>query len=430
MTFRRVEVLEVRAWGSLVGAVTQLPDSPLAVFEYNRAWRGPELSPLLMARSPRRRTWTFPGLSLETFHGLPPLLAGSVPDDFGNAVITAALLREGLQRADVRPIDRLAYVGTRAMGALTFHPAQSPKLEATALEMAQLVEGARRAIRGSLAEDQRSETVNEILSVGVSAGGARAKAIIAFEPESGEVRVGGIDAPEGFEQWLIKFDGVGEDRELGTGGDFGRIEYAYSLMARQAGIEMAECRLLEEADRAHFMTRRFDRPGVHGERLHLQSLNDLLGLDFRQRVTHGYESLFQADAELQSGAAEQIFRRMVFNVLGSNHDDHTKNHAFLLSQEGSWRLSPAYDLSYAYNPQGFWTSQHLMGVNGKFAQITRADLLGIADRYRVPGASRVLREVAAAVAEFTDFARAAGVSKTRTQQIERRLRELRDESGA
>lgn len=425
MAFQQVEVLEVRAWGRTVGALAPVPNSDLSAFEFARAWRGPDLSPLLMPVGSRRRTWVFPSLPRETFHGLPPLVAGSAPDDFGNAVINAALQREGLPPEFVRPIDSLAYVGTRALGALTFHPAQSPASEPTAIEMAHLVEGARLAIRGSLAEGRRTEALSEIFSVGVSAGGARAKAIIALDPVTHEVRAGGVDAPPGFEQWLLKFDGVGEDSELGRGGEYGRIEYAYSLMAAQAGIAMSESRLLEEGGRAHFMTRRFDRPGVEGERIHMQSLNDLSGLDFRQRGAHDYGALFQAADQLEIDAREQLFRRMVFNVLASNHDDHTKNHAFLLSEDGSWELAPAFDLTFAYNPQGFWTSQHLMSVNGRFTDIRRADLLAVADRYLVGGAARILREVQEAVDAFPEFARAAGVASDRARGIEDRLGEVR-----
>lgn len=429
MAFQQVEILEVRAWGRTVGAITQVPGEDYGAFEYDPQWRRPELSPLLMPLAGRRRVWTFPRLPYETFHGLPPLVAGSVPDDFGNAVINAALQREGMRPEQIRPLDRLAYVGTRAMGALTYHPAQSPEHEATAIEMAHLVEGARRAVYGSLAEGERTDAISEIISVGISAGGARAKAIIALDPRTDEVLAGGIDAPRGFEQWLIKFDGVGEDSELGRGGGYGRTEYAYWLMAKQAGVEMDECRLLEEGGRAHFMTRRFDRPGDAGERLHMQSLNDLLALDFRQRGTHDYASLFQAAEDLGIDGREQLFRRMSLNVLGSNNDDHTKNHAFLLGEEGVWELAPAYDVTFAWNPEGFWTSQHLMGVDGRFSGIGKNDLLAVADRFQVPGAVRVLGEVAEAVAAFPDFAREAGLAETRANAIQERLLEVRAEAG-
>lgn len=425
MVFQRVDVLEVRAWGRTVGAITQVPGEDYSAFEYDPRWTAPELSPILMPSKARQRVWMFPRLPRETFFGLPPLVAGSVPDDFGNAVINAALQREGLRPEQIRPLDRLAYVGTRAMGALSYHPAQSPKLEASAIEMAHLVEGAREAIRGSLAEHERTEAISEIISVGISAGGARAKAIIALDPVTNEVRAGGIQSPPGFEQWLIKFDGVGEDRELGHGGGYGRIEYAYSLMARAAGVEMDECRLLEEGGRAHFMTRRFDRPGDQGERLHMQSLNDLMALDYRLRGTHDYASLFEAAERLGLDSREQIFRRMALNVLASNNDDHTKNHAFVLPEHGNWRLSPAFDVTFAWNPNGFWTSQHLMGVNGRFSEITRRDLLVLADRFEVPGAAQLLREVTEAVDEFAFFAKEAGLTEQRIRAIQERLVEVR-----
>ena len=428
MAFTQVEVLEVRAWGRTVGAITQVPGGAHSAFEYDPRWREPELSPILMPSTSRQRIWTFPQLPAETFFGLPPLVAGSVPDDFGNAVINAALQREGLRPEQIRPLDRLAYVGTRAMGALTYHPAQSPAHVASAIEMAHLVEGARAAIHGSLADGERTDAITEIISVGISAGGARAKAIIALDPRTNEVRAGGIGAPPGFEQWLIKFDGIGEDRELGRGGGYGRIEYAYWLMARQAGVEMEESRLLEEGGRAHFMTRRFDRPGTEGERLHLQSLNDLLALDYRQRGMHDYLSLFDAAERLGVEAREQLFRRMALNVLGSNNDDHTKNHAFLLPEDGQWRLSPAFDVTFAWNPGGYWTSQHLLGVNGRFDGIRKSDLLAVADRFQVPAAARLLREVAEVVAAFPEFAREAGLSEARIAAIQDRLRAVRAEA--
>lgn len=426
MAFAQVEVLEVRAWGKTVGALTPVPDSALTAFEYDPAWRasGLELSPFLMSLTGPNRVFTFAQLSSATFFGLPPLVAASMPDDFGNAVMNAALQREGLRLADIRAIDRLAYVGTRAMGALTFHPMQSPRYEPTMVEIAHLVEGARRAVHGTLDEEQRTEVLNEIISVGVSAGGARAKAIIALNPATDEVRVGGIEAPAGFEQWLIKFDGVGDDHELGKGGDYGRIEYAYWLMARKAGIHMASARLLEEGGRAHFMTKRFDRPGDAGERLHMQSLNDLRALDYRQRDAHDYGSLFETAEGLGIDAREQLFRRMVFNVLASNNDDHTKNHAFLMSEQGHWTIAPAYDLISAYNPNGAWTAHHLLGVDGEYRHITKKHLMDVADRFQVAGAHSLYNEVAEAVADFAQFAVEAGLGEQRASIIRNRLSEI------
>lgn len=430
MVFTQVEVLEVRAWGSTVGALSG-GRSGIANFEYAPAWRGIELSPLQMPTRPRGRIWNFPRLAPDTFHGLPPMVADSAPDRFGNSVIAAALAREGLRPGEIRPIDRLAYVGERAMGALTFHPAQSPGSAASSLELAQLVEAARAAVHGSLQENGRTDAVTELLQVGSSAGGARAKAIIAWNPESDEIRAGGIPAPDGFEQWLLKFDGVGHDAQLGASGEYGRTEYAYSLMARAAGIEMSECRLLEEGGRAHFMTRRFDRPGSSGERLHMQSLCALAAADYNETGTHDYATLFLVAEELGLGAdvLAELFRRACFNVIAANNDDHTKNHSFLMDRAGRWTLSPAYDVTYAYSPASEWLRQHLMSVNGKFQDITAADLLTLADQFDVPGARDAIAATVDAVARWPEFAASAGISAPRVAEVQRRLDAVRAELG-
>ncbi len=428
MSFTRVEVLEVRAWGETVGALSS-GRGGIAAFEYAPGWRERELAPILMPTRPRGRVWRFPDLPPETFHGLPPMIADAAPDRFGNAVIAAALARQGVLPSEVRPIDRLAYVGERAMGALTFHPAQSPGETASSLELAQLVEAARAAVHGSLDADARTSAVNDLLQVGSSAGGARPKAIIAWNRGTDEIRAGGISAPAGFEQWLLKFDGVGADAQLGTTGEYGRTEYAYSLMAAAAGIDMAECRLLEEGGRAHFMTRRFDRPGTAGERLHLQSLCALSGADFNALGTHDYATLFLVAEELGLEVGEQLFRRACFNVLAANNDDHTKNHAFTMDSAGEWRLSPAYDLTFAYSPTSVWLRQHLMSVNGRFEQITARDLLSLADQFSVPGARGILAEVGEAVAQWPEFARASGISADRIAEVGARLDAVRRELG-
>ncbi|WP_125099619.1 type II toxin-antitoxin system HipA family toxin [Leucobacter chromiireducens] len=428
MTFTRVDVLEVRAWGETVGALSS-GRGGVAAFEYAPGWRDRELAPLLMPTTPRGRIWTFPELPRETFHGLPPLIADAAPDRFGNSVIAAALARQGILPSEVRPIDRLAYVGERALGALTFHPAQSPGDAASSLELAQLVEAARAAVHGSLDPDARTTAVNDLLQVGSSAGGARPKAIIAWNRESNELRAGGIAAPPGFEQWLLKFDGVGADAQLGTTGEYGRTEYAYARMAGAAGIDMAECRLLEEGGRAHFMTRRFDRPGTDGDRLHMQSLCALAGADFNALGTHDYATLFLVAEELGIDAGEQLFRRACFNVIAANNDDHTKNHAFTMTRDGVWQLSPAYDLTFAYSPTSVWLRQHLMSVNGRFERITERDLLTLADQFGVPGARGILAEVADAVARWPEFAAASGISAARVAEVGARLAEVRAELG-
>ncbi len=429
---KHVPVIEVRMWGEQVGAAALDPRLGYYAFAYAPEWRrgGVELAPLAMPLQNRSTAFLFPALPEATFHRLPALLADSLPDDFGNALIDAWMARHGVAKTEVTPLDRLAYMGKRGMGALEFRPARGSHNESAApLEMKSLVEDARKLIAGDLSLDAEAKAALEnIIHVGVSAGGARAKAVIAWNPQTNVVRSGQFDAAEGFEHWLLKFDGVGRDAELGTGGDYGRIEYAYSLMAKQAGIEMSECRLLEENGRAHFMTRRFDREIVKGHTVkhHVQTLCAIDQLDFRQRATHAYAQLFLVAARLGLGdrALGQVFLRMAFNVMARNCDDHTKNFAFRLKQGGEWELAPAYDLTHAYNPQGQWTYQHLMSVNGKFDDIGLADLLGEADRFGVRRANDLLADVRGALEGWPEASREAGLSQSAAASVAADFRAL------
>lgn len=415
MAYQPVDAVEVSAWGMRVGAVALDPALGFYAFEFYPDWiaRGIELAPITMPA--RTGVHVFPNLPEATFHRLPALLADSLPDDFGNALIDAWLAGQGVRRDDVSPLDRLAYMASRALGALEFRPSRGPRHRVpSAIELSDLVEGARSVLGGRFDSERETESaLHSLIQVGTSAGGARAKAVIAWNRETGQIRSGQLPADPGFEYWLVKLDGIGRDSELGEGESYGRIEYAYSLMAAAAGIDMTECRLLEENGRAHFMTRRFDRAD-DGSKHHTLTLCDLAEIDFRSRGTNDYAQLFQAAASLglDEDSREQVFRRMTFNVLARNCDDHTKNHSFLLDgPEAKWRLSPAYDVTYAYNPNGEWTYQHLMAVNGKFSRITRDDLLAVADRFRVPRAKTAIREVSAAIAEWAGFADKAGIEK-------------------
>ena len=413
-------VIEVRIWGQLVGAVAPDPNLGAYVFEYDPAWRrsGVELSPLKMPTGAARPLFVFPGLA-ESFMKLPGLLADALPDDFGNGLIDAWMAGHGVAKSSITALDRLAYMGRRGMGALEFRPARGSATESQRpLEMQALVEAARNVLRGDLAGDTHAQAaLANIIRVGTSAGGARAKAVIAWNPRTLEIRSGQFEVDEGFEHWLLKFDGVGRDLELGTTADYGRIEYAYHLMATQAGVDMAPCRLLEENGRAHFMTRRFDREG--NRKHHIQSLCALAHLDYRQRATHAYEQLFMALVELGLGdpALVQAFRRMALNVMARNCDDHTKNFAFRLRQGERWELAPAYDFTHAHNPRGEWTYQHLLGVNGRFDDIRREDLLAVGDRFGVPGAKAILAETSAALGRWGEFARQAGVPPEKEREI-------------
>lgn len=417
-----VNVIQVYAWGEFVGALALDPRLGFYAFEYDPRWlrTGRELAPLQMPGS--ASPYVFPSLPVETFQRLPALLADALPDRFGNALIDAYLAGKGVDKSRITAIDRLAYMGERSMGALSFKPTRGPrKLKPTAVEVSQLVGAARAALQGQFGDDRQTEAaLTQLIHVGTSAGGARAKAVVALHPVTGELRSGQLPADPGFEHWLLKFDGVGMDHELGTGGHYGRIEYAYHLMARSAGIDMPDCRLLEENGRAHFMIKRFDRDAA-SDKLHMQTLCAMDHLDYNQRGTHDYAQLFQVIDRLRLGPATraEAFRRMVFNVVAANCDDHTKNHSFLMDRAGQWRLSPAYDVTHAYNPQGAWTHQHLMSVNGRFSGITRQDCLAVADRFLVPDAKSVLRQVAEAVRQWPVFAQQAGLPEDEARRVER-----------
>lgn len=410
-----IRAIEVRAWAQRVGAVALDPRLGYYAFAFTPEWRrtGMELAPLTLPRDAPQDVFIFPNLAEATFCRLPGMLADALPDAFGNALIDAWMAKQGLAKSEITALDRLAYMGKRGVGALEFRPERGSHRESSAaLEMKSLVEDARKLIEGHLSVDREAQAaLSNILRVGTSAGGARAKAVIAWNPQSNVIRSGQFDVAPGFEHWLLKFDGVGQDTELGTGADYGRIEYAYHLMAKQAGIEMAPCRLLEENGRAHFMTRRFDRETVDGRTVkhHVQTLCAMDHLDFRQRGTHAYAQLFLVVTRLKLGDAAlgQVFRRMCFNVMARNCDDHTKNFAFRLKHGQEWELAPAYDVTHAYNPKGEWTYQHLMSVNGKFDNITRDDLLLEGDRFQVRRPKDLLADVRAAVQNWSAHAKEA-----------------------
>jgi serine/threonine-protein kinase HipA len=420
MAYLPVDVVEVRVWDQQVGAVARDPTTGFYVFEYAPDWQasGIELAPTTMPL--RTRVHVFPTLSPDTFHRLPAMLADALPDDFGNALTTAYLVNEGVPANAITPLDRLAYLAARGTGALEFRPSRGPRTrKSTAVTLSELVLAARSAVAGRFDDDSEiTDAVRHLIAVGTSAGGARAKAVIAWNPNTNEVRSGQVDTDTGFEHWLLKLDGVGADRDLGQSADFGRIEFAYSLMAKAAGVTMTECRLLHEGGRSHFMTRRFDR-GPDSTKVHLQTLCALGHLDFRLIGAHDYAQLFEMLDRLNLGPAErtEVFRRLVFNVGAANCDDHTKNFSFLLSPGGAWELSPAYDVTHAHNPQGRWTSQHLMAVNGRTTDITRHDVLQVADRFAVPGASGIVTTVLDAVDSWSEFAHQAEVGPSAHDEV-------------
>lgn len=418
MAYQPATAIEVRAWERTVGAVARNPATGLYAFEYAPPWldTGIDLAPLHMPL--RSGSYEFAGLSEATYYRLPPLLADALPDAFGNALVDAWMAEQGVSRSDITPLDRLAYASDRAMGALTFRPparVQAP--DSTGVQLADLVTAARLTVTGTLAtgEDAR-DALRQLIQVGTSAGGARAKAVVAFNPRTYQIRSGHLPASEGYEHWLIKLDGVsatsmdGRSDRLGDSAPYGRIEYAYYLMATAAGIEMAESLLMPEGNRAHFMTRRFDR-GEGTQRHHFATLCAMAHLDFRLLDTHSYDQYLTTVTDLGLGpeGLAQAYRRMVMNVLAVNRDDHTKNLAFLLPEGGTWQLAPAYDVTHAFNPAGRWTQRHQMSVNGKFDEIALADLHAVGERHQVPGYKNVVRQVQAAVSKWRDFAREADV---------------------
>ena len=417
--YKPVDVIEVCMWGQTVGAAALDPKLGFYAFEYDPEFvkSGIELAPLTMPLA--KASYVFTDLPELTYKRLPALLADALPDDFGNTLIDGWMAAKGVEHSQITPLDRLAYMGKRGMGALEFRPARSPAGTGhTALSLSKLVESARLAVRGELGSAHLAgAALAQMIRVGTSAGGARAKAVIAWNPATQEIRAGQFDVDSGFEHWLLKLDGMDVDRELGGSQDYGRIEYAYYLMATAAGITMSPCRLLEENGRAHFMTQRFDREG--NRKHHLQTLCAMAQLDYKQKASHDYNQFFQTISRLQLGyaALEEAFRRMAFNVMTSNCDDHTKNISFLLREGESWTLAPAYDVTHAHNPDGEWTNQHLMAVNGKFTGISRADLLAVAERFGIGTASKVLQQIGEAVAVWPDFAAQAGVSSDETTRI-------------
>ena len=416
-------------WGRQIGAVSVEGPGQMATFQYTPAFAvsGIEVSPLMMPLS--ERPYRFPNLPVGAFRGLPGMLADALPDKFGNAVIDAWLAAQGRLPQTIDAVERLCYTGTRGIGALEFKPARGPQSsKSQPLEIDALVSLAtdvltnRKSLQASFEDPHKEHALREILRVGASAGGARAKAVVAWNPTTNEVRSGQVKAPPGFEYWLLKFDGVAnnKDRDLADPQGFGAIEYAYSLMAKAAGIRMAECRLFEENGRRHFMTRRFDRRD-DGGKLHMQSLGAIAHLDFNDPQAHSYEQAINVIRQLglHMDDIEEQFRRMVFNVVARNQDDHVKNIAFLMDKEGQWSLSPAFDVMYSYNPSGIWTASHQMSLAGKRDGFTPDDLRAVAKTasMMLGRAEAIATEVVAAVSRWEDFASQAGVVPKQINQI-------------
>lgn len=424
-----VTVANIKLWGIEVGAVVWDESRMLATMEFDTGFAGYglDVAPVtmpLMEINRGRRIFSFPGLNRETYLGLPGLLADSLPDRFGNALLDVWLAEQGRTKQSVNPVERLCYTGSRGMGALEYYPALKlgKNNVTTQLDIERMVLLARQVLNekagltGKMVDEQ-IEGLNEIIRVGTSAGGARAKAVIAYNEATGEISSGQVEASMGFTYWLIKFDGV-TNKQLGDPEGYGRIEYAYYLMAKACGIEMAECRLMEENGRAHFMTKRFDRTD-NGEKYHMQTLCGIAHLDYNQPLAYAYEDAFEVMRllRLPYPDAEQLFRRMVFNVIARNQDDHTKNISFLMNRQGKWKLAPAYDVTYAYNPENRWIFQHQMAVNGKRSGITRNDFIAVAKNMNIKKANDIVNEVVSAVEKWEMFAQQANVPEIQMKFI-------------
>lgn len=432
-----VDVAEVKIWGELAGAVRWDDIKKLGVFEYDskfieKAW---ELSPIKMPIKSGSRIYSFPELRIgrgekeDTFKGLPGLLADSLADKYGNRLINTWLVSQGRQEDSMNPIEKLCFIGSRGMGALEFEPAQLDKSKrSNSLEIDSLVEIAKKILneRESFLTNISShdeKVMMEILKIGTSAGGARPKALIAYNPISKEVKSGQGNVPKGFEYWLIKLDSV-SDVQFGNSSGWGRVEYAYYLMAKDCGIEISESKLLEENGRAHFMTKRFDRDG--NKKHHIQTLCGLQHYDFNDMNGYSYEQIFQTmrQLRLKYPEAEQMFRRMVFNVISTNYDDHTKNFSFILKKDEDWKLAPAYDLCFSYDPTNHWVSQQTLSVNGKRKGITKEDLLKISKDNNIKKGEKIISEINDVVKSWIEYAREAKVKEELSRMIDKNLNKL------
>lgn len=436
----------VLLWGQVVGLVVWDDQQQRATFQYDRAFTrsGLDVAPIMMPLAKARggdEVFSFGDVRDETFRGLPGLLADSLPDRFGEQILNAWLATQQRTPGSANPVERLCYTGRRGMGALEFEPSHNDwEASSEALQVEDLVRVAnsvlyeRAAFRTNHKKKGREEALLDILQVGTSAGGARAKAIVAFNTDTGEVRSGQIDGPPygGFTYCLIKFDGVTNENPgskagaTATSHGYGRIEYAYYLMARACGVEMMPCRLLEEHGRAHFLTQRFDRVRdaegtVH--KLHMATLCGIAHMDYNQPLVHSYEQAFQVMRVLglPYPAAVELFRRMCFNVVAMNCDDHTKNISFLMDPQGDWHLAPAYDVTYAYHPESLWLRQHQMSVNGKRTGITREDLLEVAMAMNIKKAAAIIDEVKAGVKRWKTFAKKAEMPAKQVEMIGKML---------
>ncbi|MBX9448875.1 MAG: type II toxin-antitoxin system HipA family toxin [Taibaiella sp.] len=423
-----VKTAFVKLWGKRIGAVAWDEKRELGFFEYDKKFREGQLhvAPIKMPLS--SRVYAFPELSgTSTFKGLPGLLADSLPDKYGNELINIWLARNGRPENSLNPVELLCFIGNRGMGALEFEPSTlTTKSNTQSLELSSLIETTTQLLENrqqfeTHTDHDMQDVLLDVLKMGTSAGGARPKAIIAYDEATGMIRSGQTLQEPGYEHWLIKFDGV-NDSQFGATYGYGRVEMAYYKMAIDAGIEMTESRLIEEEGRAHFMTKRFDRCNGN-EKLHMQTFCAIQHYDFNQILSYSYEQLFQTmrQLKLSYAAAEQMYRRMVFNILARNCDDHTKNFAFLMDTAGKWRLAPAYDICHAYRPDSDWVSQHNLSINGKRKDFEKNDLLTIAKQNSIRNPGSIINEVLDTVTKWMNYAESCNVDEGLAKAIEATL---------
>ena len=417
-----VDIARVNLYGQPVGTFRWDNNRQLAHFEYAESFigKGLEPSPILMPVR-QGRIYSFSDIGRETFKGLPGMLADSLPDTYGRALFDRWLALTG--RSSGNPVETLCFLGKRCMGALEFEPAMdAPYSPDVRIELDSLVEVTSEALSekeefGANLEEDKKAAIAEIVRLGTSAGGQRAKAIITYNPLTGEVRSGQIEAPEGFDYYLIKLDGVTAEAGFRETQNFGRLEYSFYRLVKECGIKMSDCSLIEENGRAHFLTKRFDRQ--NGEKIHMQTLCGIAHYDYCNPRSYSYEQAFNVMRALRLpySQAQEMYRRMAFNVVIRNQDDHTKNISFLMDRQGKWTLSPAYDMGFAYNPKGGWTAQHQMSINGKFDDITRQDLLEFARRNNIKEAAEIIDCIAEVSSRWPLLARECEVPQPMIEAI-------------
>ncbi len=424
-----VEVIKITLWDEELGALIWDKNKNYGTFEFFPSFlnKNLDVSPIHMPiKSSAKKIYSFPNLNQDTYRGLPGMLSDVLPDDFGNRLIDQWLELNNIPKSQFTPLDRLCYIGTRGMGALEFQPAknighsQTTELEVDKLaQLAEKVLNTRESLQLNLSE---TEHLNELIKVGTSAGGQRAKAIIAFNPKTKEIRSGQAKVPKDFQHYMFKFDGV-SDASLGDPQGYGRIEYAYYLMALDCGIDMENSLLFEEHDRAHFMTKRFDRIAGN-QKIHMQTLCSLAHFDYKSPGAYSYENAFEIMRRLRLPHTDAIklYKRMVFNIIARNQDDHTKNISFLMDKRGVWKLSPAYDITYSYNPNGIWTSMHQMAVNGKRDNFTMQDVMAVGDKISYKNHKDTIQQVIDVVSNWHHYANKAGIPKSQADRLQKAFR--------